>query len=88
MTINGSGSLTVNGNMKNGIVSKDDLVITGGTITVNAKIMVFAVRTALKLRTAILQLSPRVTVLNLTTVRILQRDIFISVVENQHNLYN
>lgn len=81
MTINGSGSLTVNGNMKNGIVSKDDLVITGGTITVNAKIMVFAVRTALKLRTAILQLSPRVTVLNLTTVRILQRDIFISVVE-------
>lgn len=37
MTINGSGSLTVNGNMKNGIVSKDDLVITGGTITVNAK---------------------------------------------------
>lgn len=56
-------------------------MITGGTITVNAKTMVFAVRTALKLRTAILQLSPRVMVLNLTTVRILQRDIFISVVE-------
>lgn len=37
MTINGSGTLTVNGNMKNGIVSKDDLTITGGTITVNAK---------------------------------------------------
>lgn len=37
MTINGNGSLIVNGNMKNGIVSKDDLAITGGTITVNAK---------------------------------------------------
>ena len=36
LTINGSGSLTVNGNYKNGIVSKDDLIILGGTITVNA----------------------------------------------------
>lgn len=36
MTINGSGTLTVNGNMKHGIVSKDDLVITGGTISVTA----------------------------------------------------
>lgn len=36
ITINGSGSLTVNGNYKNGIQSKDDIVITGGTIIVNA----------------------------------------------------
>ena len=36
MTINGNGTLTVNGNYKHGIVSKDDLVIAGGTITVNA----------------------------------------------------
>ena len=36
LTINGSGALTVNGNYKNGIVSKDDLIILGGTITVNA----------------------------------------------------
>lgn len=36
LTINGSGSLTVNGNYKNGIQSKDDIVITGGSITVNA----------------------------------------------------
>ena len=36
LTINGSGSLTVNGNYKNGIQSKDDIVITGGTISVNA----------------------------------------------------
>lgn len=37
LTINGSGSLEVIGNYSNGIRSKDDLVITGGTITVNAK---------------------------------------------------
>ncbi len=36
LTINGDGSLTVNANYNNGIVSKDDLKITGGTITVTA----------------------------------------------------
>jgi hypothetical protein len=36
LTINGKGSLTVNANYNNGIASKDDLKITGGTITVNA----------------------------------------------------
>lgn len=36
LTINGNGTLTVNGNYKHGIVSKDDLVITGGTINVTA----------------------------------------------------
>jgi len=36
LTINGSGSLTVNANYKNGIQSKDDLKITGGTIIVTA----------------------------------------------------
>src|SRR4030042_2588634 len=36
ITINGEGSLTVDGNYKNGIQSKDDLIITGGDITVNA----------------------------------------------------
>ncbi len=36
LTINGSGSLTVNANYNNGIASKDDLKITGGIITVNA----------------------------------------------------
>lgn len=35
-TINGTGALTVTSNYKHGIVSKDDLVITGGTITVTA----------------------------------------------------
>ena len=32
LTINGSGSLTVNGNYNHGVYSKDDLTITGGTI--------------------------------------------------------
>ncbi len=36
LTINGSGTLTVIGNYNNGIGSKDDLVITGGDITVTA----------------------------------------------------
>ncbi len=36
LTINGSGSLAVTGNYQNGIVSKDDLKIVGGSITVNA----------------------------------------------------
>ncbi len=37
LTLNGTGALTVNGNYQNGILSKDDLVITGGTYTVTAK---------------------------------------------------
>lgn len=37
MTINGSGALTVRGNYKHAIVSKDDLVITGGKLSITAK---------------------------------------------------
>ncbi len=37
LTINGSGKLTVAGSYNNGIVSKDDLKITGGEIQVTAK---------------------------------------------------
>ena len=36
LTIDGSGSLTVEGNYNDGIASKDGLIIAGGTITVNA----------------------------------------------------
>ena len=36
ITINGSGSLTVNGNYGDGIRSKDDIIITGGNISVTA----------------------------------------------------
>lgn len=37
LTINGSGSLIINANFKDGMVSKDDLRITGGSITINSK---------------------------------------------------
>ena len=36
LSINGSGKLTVSGNYKHGILSKDDLVLAGGTINVKA----------------------------------------------------
>lgn len=36
LVINGTGMLTVNGQYKDGIVSRDDLIITGGTINVIA----------------------------------------------------
>lgn len=36
ITFNGSGTLTVNGNYKHGIVSKDDLVFTGGSYVVTS----------------------------------------------------
>ena len=36
LVINGSGSLTVHGNYKHGIAGNDDLVITGGRLTVNS----------------------------------------------------
>ncbi len=36
LTINGGGSLTVSANYNDGITSKDDLKIVGGTLTINA----------------------------------------------------
>lgn len=36
LTLNGSGSLTVNAAAGHGVVSKDDLIITGGTYTITA----------------------------------------------------
>lgn len=36
LTINGSGTLNITGNYKHGIVSKDDLVITGGIFNITA----------------------------------------------------
>lgn len=36
LAINGNGSLVVNANFHNGIVSKDDLVLVGGNVSVNA----------------------------------------------------
>ena len=36
LTINGTGKLTVTGNYKHGIVSKDDLIITGGILSITS----------------------------------------------------
>ena len=36
LTINGAGTLTINGNCKHAVVSKDDLVITAKDLTLNA----------------------------------------------------
>ena len=38
LTINGSGSLQINAGYKHGIKANDDLVITGGTITIDATV--------------------------------------------------
>jgi len=37
LTLNGAGSLIVNGNYKDGLTSRDDLIITGGTIEIHTK---------------------------------------------------
>lgn len=37
LTVNGNGSLEISANYKHGIVSKDDLIITGGKISVTSK---------------------------------------------------
>lgn len=52
ITINGSGSLTVNGNYKHGIVSKDDLIITGGTLNVTANNVGLCGKDCVKISTA------------------------------------
>ncbi len=36
LTVNGSGTLNINANFNEGITSKDDIIITGGTININS----------------------------------------------------
>ena len=50
LSINGSGSLTVNGNYKHGILSKDDLVIAGGTISVTSASTAIEGKDSLKIK--------------------------------------
>ncbi len=49
LTINGKGALTVDGKYKHGIVSKDDLVITGGNISVTSKSVALAGKDCVKI---------------------------------------
>lgn len=57
LTINGSGSLTVNGNYGSGIVTKDDLCITGGNLTVNSKKTALAGKDSVRIHDGKLSLS-------------------------------
>ncbi len=57
LSINGSGKLTVNGNYKHGIVSKDDLVIASGTISVTAASTAIDGKDSLKVKEAELTVS-------------------------------
>lgn len=52
LTINGSGSLNVNGNYKHSIVSKDDLVITGGTINATSATSAIDGKDCVKIKSA------------------------------------
>ncbi len=57
LTINGNGMLIVNGNFKHGIVSKDDLVITGGDINVTAQIVALNGKDCVKIASASITLN-------------------------------
>lgn len=57
LTINGSGSLNLNGNYKHGIVSKDDLIITAGNLNVTAQNVALNGKDCVKLSSGIFNLS-------------------------------
>lgn len=56
LTINGSGSLTVNAEYRHGIAANDDLVITGGTITVTAAADAIHANDSLRIKEASIKL--------------------------------
>lgn len=49
LTINGTGSLEIDANYKHGIVSKDDLIITGGELTIDAVSQCLAAKDRVKI---------------------------------------
>ncbi len=57
LTINGSGSLCVSAAVEHGITVNDELVITGGTITVTAERDALHVNDGLRMKKAVLSLS-------------------------------
>lgn len=57
LVINGAGTLTVQGNHKHGIVSKDDLVLCGGTVRVTAAGTALAGKDAVKIKDSTLTLT-------------------------------
>ncbi len=57
LTINGSGTLRINGNYRNGITAKDNLVIAGGNISISAAGDGIRVNEKLKIRDAQLDIT-------------------------------
>ncbi|WP_099204486.1 carbohydrate-binding domain-containing protein [Scatolibacter rhodanostii] len=57
VTFNGKGTLNITGSYKHGIVSKDDIVITGGTYTITAVKDAINGKDAVKIKDGILNLS-------------------------------
>lgn len=57
LTINGSGTLNITGSYKHGIVSKDDIVITGGTYNITAVKDAINGKDAVKIKDGIFTLS-------------------------------
>lgn len=54
LTINGAGSLVVSGGYKHGIAANDDLIITGGTISVSSVADAIRVNDSLNIKDAVL----------------------------------
>lgn len=57
LTINGDGTLNVNGNYKHGIVSKDDLIISSGVININAQNVALSGKDCVKINSGNLNLT-------------------------------
>lgn len=57
LTINGTGTLNVSGNYKHGILSKDDLTVTGGEITVDSVSTAISGKDSVKISGGIISLT-------------------------------
>lgn len=57
LTVNGSGSLWIDADYKHGIVSKDDLVVTGGSLTIDAEKQCMSGKDSVKILDGIFQLT-------------------------------
>lgn len=57
LVINGAGKLTVEGNAKHAVVSKDDLTVTGGTLVLTAKNVGLCGKDCVKVSSAALQIT-------------------------------
>lgn len=59
LTVNGSGSLWIDADYKHGIVSKDDLAVTGGSLTIDAEKQCMSGKDSVKILDGIFHLTGR-----------------------------